>query len=595
MRRQFLPLILLPLISFDTYGGEHPGQKPDPLTKIMSSDTYAPFLINNIFNYYGNNGGGSFDPTTSGNEGFEFPKGELRTMVFEDGVVWGGYHKGRTIPKVGGSVYLHGLQAGPILVNGTETGDPLAADPSDPSFRLYRVRPDINPGADSVSAVATLENDEQIFIARHLNVTAHEIYDQYIKDWNEWPANLGAPYKDVDTNGVYDPTIDIPGMPGADQTLWYVANDCDSVRVTNLAGCPLIGLEMQRTIWGYKSSGALDQVIFLNTLLINKSGAAVDSMFLIQWADPDVGSGGDDLVGCDTARNLGYAYNGGAVDANYGSAVPAGGFMILQGPIVPSQGDIAIFKMKYRQNFRNLKMSAYPLITRGFVQFLDPRQGAGANVQWFNLMRGLAATTGNPFVDPTTGLPTKICFPGDPVRATDGSAGWVDGTNGLRPADRRMCLVMGPFTMAAGDTQELVVANMAGRGADRLSSITVLRSVADQVLLAFRGMVTTDVRSHEPQRLPRSFALQQNYPNPFNPSTTISYQLGESGRVRLQVFDILGREVTTLTDGMQGAGPHVTTFDASRLASGVYIYRLSVQPSGSGTGFTAQRMMVLLR
>ncbi|WP_103665919.1 S8 family serine peptidase [Gracilimonas amylolytica] len=67
-----------------------------------------------------------------------------------------------------------------------------------------------------------------------------------------------------------------------------------------------------------------------------------------------------------------------------------------------------------------------------------------------------------------------------------------------------------------------------------------------------------------------------NYPNPFNPSTVIKYELTQNTTVRLQVFDMLGREVVTLVDEQQSAGEYSATFDASMLSSGNYIYRLQV-------------------
>jgi hypothetical protein len=72
-----------------------------------------------------------------------------------------------------------------------------------------------------------------------------------------------------------------------------------------------------------------------------------------------------------------------------------------------------------------------------------------------------------------------------------------------------------------------------------------------------------------------SFELKQNYPNPFNPSTVISWQLTTGGHVALKVFDAVGKEVATLVDETLGAGNHSVGFDASRLSSGVYFYRLS--------------------
>ena len=74
--------------------------------------------------------------------------------------------------------------------------------------------------------------------------------------------------------------------------------------------------------------------------------------------------------------------------------------------------------------------------------------------------------------------------------------------------------------------------------------------------------------------IPEAFALQQNYPNPFNPQTTIPYLLHRSEQVRLRVYDVRGRLVSTLVDQTQPAGQHVVTFEANRLPSGVYFYRL---------------------
>jgi len=75
--------------------------------------------------------------------------------------------------------------------------------------------------------------------------------------------------------------------------------------------------------------------------------------------------------------------------------------------------------------------------------------------------------------------------------------------------------------------------------------------------------------------LPATYALDQNFPNPFNPSTTIFYQIPTNSRVTLHVYNVLGQRVTTLVDEERSAGFHEATFDASRLASGVYFYRIT--------------------
>lgn len=92
--------------------------------------------------------------------------------------------------------------------------------------------------------------------------------------------------------------------------------------------------------------------------------------------------------------------------------------------------------------------------------------------------------------------------------------------------------------------------------------------------------------------MPDQFKLDQNYPNPFNPATVIRFTIGveqATGHTRLSVYDLLGRRVAVLADGQLAAGTHHVTFDASRLASGIYLYRLE-----SG-GEMLNRKMLLLR
>ncbi len=102
------------------------------------------------------------------------------------------------------------------------------------------------------------------------------------------------------------------------------------------------------------------------------------------------------------------------------------------------------------------------------------------------------------------------------------------------------------------------------------------------------GLIVTDVNPPAPT-IPSDFQLSQNYPNPFNPTTTISYSLPVGGTVFLKVFALDGREVATLVQENQSVGEHSVQFDASHLASGVYVYRLQLG------GFAQTRKLVLLK
>ncbi len=74
--------------------------------------------------------------------------------------------------------------------------------------------------------------------------------------------------------------------------------------------------------------------------------------------------------------------------------------------------------------------------------------------------------------------------------------------------------------------------------------------------------------------VPLALDLHQNYPNPFNPTTVIMFDLPRQGEVMLDVFNVMGQRVATLAEGVHQAGRHSVEFNASRLSSGVYIYRL---------------------
>jgi hypothetical protein len=91
------------------------------------------------------------------------------------------------------------------------------------------------------------------------------------------------------------------------------------------------------------------------------------------------------------------------------------------------------------------------------------------------------------------------------------------------------------------------------------------------------------------QMMPSEYSLNQNYPNPFNPSTSISYTLKNSGKVRLSVYDLLGREVAVLANEIQAAGTHKVTFSANGLSSGMYFYKLQT------AGMTMTKKMVLMK
>jgi len=463
-----LPMLLATVLMVVAVGlardeGKSAGGR-NPLHKPAGSPVYTYLNINNISTVYRNDGTADIDPAQQ-NSGLVFPKGSRKTAMYSSGLLWGARIAGDPQVRVGGSGHRSGLQPGRVLSLG------VAEDPNLDHVRIYRVRADYKT-ADLSAEIA----DEHL--------SASEIRDQYEADWNSWPAQHGAPYTDVDSNKSYDPAVDIPGVPGADQTVWFVANDLNPTNTADLYGTAPLGIECQVTNWAYAQEGPLGNMIFKSLLVINKSTQTFDSMYVAMWSDPDLGFSDDDYAGCDTSLSLGFIYNAQNVDQTYGSLPPpAAGFDFFQGPRVSAPGSTATFRGRTIDGSRNLPMTAFFYFIKSDLTLADPVQGdpAGAT-QMYNFMRGRIGLTGQFFQDPQ-GNPTTFVLTGDPVSGK----GWLDGQQ-YPMGDRRMGLSSGPFTMAPGDTQEVVVAELcAGAipGVDRLTAVNLLKFYDKAAQLAY--------------------------------------------------------------------------------------------------------------
>ena len=115
------------------------------------------------------------------------------------------------------------------------------------------------------------------------------------------------------------------------------------------------------------------------------------------------------------------------------------------------------------------------------------------------------------------------------------------------------------------------------------SSITLVSGA-----LGFQDLVPTSSEVISDDR-PAVFRLHQNYPNPFNPSTVISFELPVHSDVRLDLYNMLGQQVAVLKNEQLSAGSHTVSFNASNLASGIYIYRLFANGALIGT----KKMMLI--
>jgi hypothetical protein len=129
---------------------------------------------------------------------------------------------------------------------------------------------------------------------------------------------------------------------------------------------------------------------------------------------------------------------------------------------------------------------------------------------------------------------------------------------------------------------DVTVSDVAGPS----GSAIVLR--ADAIKFIMRTGATS-AESNAQSSIPESFALEQNHPNPFNPSTVVGYAVPKSSYITLKVYDLLGRQVAVLFEGMAAPGWYTVNFQGTNLPSGTYLCRLEAG------GFVQTKKMLLLK
>jgi endo-1,4-beta-xylanase len=127
-----------------------------------------------------------------------------------------------------------------------------------------------------------------------------------------------------------------------------------------------------------------------------------------------------------------------------------------------------------------------------------------------------------------------------------------------------------------------------------MSADTALGTARDNLKAGINGLVNVMAVHSVSENNPKTFALGQNYPNPFNPTTQIKYSVPQNCYISLKVYNLLGEEVATLFSGMQQAGNYVATVDGTRLASGIYFYRMQATTNGVNN-FQETKKLILMK
>lgn len=509
-RPLFLALFSVLLACFSLPAREDPApQKPGVIAKPAA--WYTSYTLLNIGNYsywLANDGLSAHHPVTWDAGGI-YPRGTAR-VIYRDGLIWSGYvqdpNPAKPKLRAGGQMYATGTVPGRIISPG------VAQDPNDPAARIYRIRRDYQTVSDEELRFDAAEQFYNGDISQVTQGDIDGIRAQYATDWSEWPVDWGAPFYDRNGNGLYEPAQgETPGLANADQAAWFVCNDLNEGAVASLFGSPSIGLELQVTVWGYNlPNSPLRQAVFKRYRLLNKSGFAIDSMFIGQWSDLDIGGYTDDFAGCDTLLDLGYAYSAYPIDYDFDQfdlPPSAAGYILLRGAVEPSSSSTFMTSCIY--------FPYYPYY---------PDYGEYEYTLWlYNFLRGYHGGSDIinpvPFITgagPTAGQPTKFPLAGDPVSGTGDVDG--QGTN-LPPADRRILLDSGPFTMQPGDTQEVIVAFVGGNrlNGDNLTSVAELKTNAGLIKQSFENGLL----------IPRPFPPQIDAPDDQHTALALQIDLGD--------------------------------------------------------------------
>jgi len=383
------------------------GASSSQLTSSRVVTSHSHFNGNEWYARVVNDGQWATDALAGGSGGL-WPRGTNNSVLYDAGL-WIGFKDDQDIIQFSGVKHATDFTPGPYGVT----------DADNDNYRVYKV----NRWDDSA-----------------------------VSDWSDWPVNMGAPWEDNNSDGIYDPAVDQPYLP-LDQTLYTVYNDSTD---HNVFGNSINGIEVHQTIFGGVSSAHndLSRTFFIKYEIINKGSLNWHNARFGPWSDVDLGDWANDAIGVDIDSNMVYCYS-----KNAGEETDVFG-------ISPAVG----FRYISSVNSLDDTLSSGGCIGNGCGNgvggdYSDPDNDQHA----YNRMLGLD-NNGNNIYDPD-GQEIQFVHPGDPVSGT----GWLDELVG----DRQMFFSVAPSQLIEpGDTVGFVMAVIIAQGTDNLNSITELRGAS---------------------------------------------------------------------------------------------------------------------
>ncbi len=446
--------------------------------------------------------------------------------------------------------------------------------------------------------------------------------DDHINNWNttgyqaievieNWPAHGDitkgqayylAPFIDNNNDGFYNPYDgDYPKIKGQ-QAIYNIYND---IRWQANTDKPMKS-EVHYMAYAYNcpSDSAINNTIFLDYTIYNRSNLTYDSTYVGFWADFDIGGSTDDFVGCDVNRSTFYAMNGDNADEGgngvkgFGNYPPAQGVTFLKGAKQDDDGIANNFGINNNETINGLGFSDAIIDNEywGMEHFMSYNIGNGQHIgdgdptihsQYYNYLKGFWRDNtqmvygGNGHIGGGGTIPAKYIYPNNSDSYLYGTYGitpspsnWSETSNVNFPGDRRGLGSTGPFTFQPGEKIELTLAFVFGRDYQNTGAqagVVVMQERVDSIrsyyLNDFTNTACGLALSIDKNELEDN--ILTIYPNPFNNQITINYELKNS-QAQLKVFNGVGKLVKEVV-----LKNNQTTIDLSQQANGIYFIQLT--------------------
>lgn len=365
-----------------------------------------------------------------------------------------------------------------------------------------------------------------------------------------------APFIDLNMNGIYEPNLgDYPDIKG-DQALWWVFSDNGPAH-SETNGKPL-GIQVHAMAYAYNRGTLIDNVVYYEFMIQNKSVNNYSNFRVGQFMDVDLGHFGDDYIGFDSGRSMGYCYNGANADLVYGEAIPMEGLILLSARSSATAARAGSFMYYNNDN----SIIGNPHVDTEYSNYMRSKTREGVHAS--NDYSG----PGTPSRGYGPGPEVKFVYTGTPADITT----WSECGAGNIAGDRRMVLSSDDLVLNAGGNATFIIA-LAVADVDTNQacgdSITLdhLAEVADTAIRVFNGPLSPlpDVGIANVPGIPGLHV----YPNPAHDKL---YLAADNGTIdAVVIYNSIGQVMNV--EHQNAGGKHIANI--ALLPAGMYYVRCS--------------------